>query len=160
LIVQVDSIDSVRMAKDALAKVLKRRHGGAEDFEVVAPLEILEQSQRAQDIFNLVMALIAGLSLVVGGIGIMNIMQATVTERTREIGVRRALGATRQDILIQFLMEALVISVTGGLAGIALGIGISRLVSAVLGWATLTTLGAILLAFGVSAAVGILFGMF
>ena len=160
LIVQVDSVDDVRLAKDAIAKVLTRRHGGQEDCEVVAPLEILEQSQRAQEIFNLVMALIAGLSLVVGGIGIMNIMLATVTERTREIGVRRALGATRSDIMVQFLMEALVIAVTGGLAGIALGIGIARLVRAVLGWATLTTLSSIVLAFGVSAAVGILFGLF
>jgi putative ABC transport system permease protein len=160
LIVQVDRPESVRMAKTLIAKVLRRRHGKAEDFEVVAPLEILEQSQRTQDIFNLVMALIAGLSLVVGGIGIMNIMLATVTERTREIGVRRALGASREDILIQFLMEALVISVTGGLLGIALGVGISWLVHFALGWATLTTVWAIVLAFGVSAAVGILFGLF
>jgi len=106
------------------------------------------------------MALIAGLSLVVGGIGIMNIMLATVTERTQEIGVRRAVGATSADILIQFLMEATVISVTGGLLGIGLGVSISRVVGAIVGWRTLTTVFSIALAFGVSAVVGIVFGFF
>jgi putative ABC transport system permease protein len=160
LIVQVDSPDRVPAAKTLLSRVLIRRHGGAEDIEVVAPLEILEQSRKAQEIFNLVMALIAGLSLVVGGIGIMNIMLATVTERTREIGIRRALGATASDILIQVLMEATVISLSGGLVGIALGVGIARGVGLVLGWHTVTTLASIGLAFGVSVLVGIVFGFF
>ncbi|MBI4863296.1 MAG: ABC transporter permease [Candidatus Riflebacteria bacterium] len=160
LIVKVDRPQSVAVAKQAITKVLLRRHGQADDFEVVAPLEILEQSKKAQEIFNLVMALIAGLSLVVGGIGIMNIMLATVTERTREIGVRRAMGATQMDILIQFLMEATVISVTGGLLGIVMGVGIARIVGIVLGWRTITTVFSIALAFGVSVVVGILFGLF
>jgi putative ABC transport system permease protein len=160
LIVQVDSTDHVLTAKKLVERILRRRHGQSDDFEIVAPLEVLEQSRRTQEIFNLVMVLIAGLSLVVGGIGIMNIMLVSVRERTREIGLRRAVGATQPDILAQFLMEAIVISVAGGLMGIVVGMAISACVGALLGWPTVTTVASILMAFGVSAGVGVLFGLF
>ncbi len=160
MIVQVDRMENLLEAKKVVSRILRRRHSGIEDFEVIVPLEILQQSKAAQDTFNLVMALIAGLSLLVGGIGIMNIMLANVTERTREIGIRRALGASRHDILLQFLLEAVVLCVAGGLAGIVLGQGIAWAVRWFLHWEVITTLASVVLAFTVSSAVGIVFGFF
>ncbi len=160
VIVQVQSMEILLPAKRIIAKVLKRLHRDREDFELIVPLEILEQSRKTQDIFNLVMALIASLSLLVGGIGIMNIMLASVTERTREIGIRRSLGASQRDILGQFLVEATMISLTGGLLGIIGGFAMAQAVRLFLGWETVTTLSSIVLAVGVSCAVGVIFGFF
>jgi len=147
-------------ARDIVRSMIRRRHSEIDDFEIQVPLEILQQSQKTQQLFNLVMALIAGISLLVGGIGIMNIMLASVNERTREIGVRRALGASKRDIVVQFLVEATLISILGGLIGIVAGVGISWLIAFYTGWTTAVPLSAVLLAFFVSISVGIIFGSF
>jgi putative ABC transport system permease protein len=160
VVLEVESTDQLRAVDGLLRSLLKRRHRGVEDTEVVIPLDILRQSQRTQEIFNLVMAMIAGLSLLVGGIGIMNIMLANVSERTREIGVKRAIGASANEVMGEFLIEAIALSVLGGLLGIVLGWSISAAVSYGLGWETYVTPGAVLFAFGVSAGVGITFGFF
>ncbi len=147
-------------ARDAVMAILKRRHQGVEDLESQVPLEILQQSQKTQNLFNLVMALIAGISLLVGGIGIMNIMLASVNERTREIGVRRALGASKKDIVVQFLVEASLISVSGGIIGIFAGALLSYGISVYTGWVTVIPLTSVFIAFFVSITVGIVFGSF
>jgi len=143
-----------------IRQVLDRRHGGIEDFEIVVPESLLRQTEKTQQIFNIVMGAIAGLSLLVGGIGIMNIMLATVLERTREIGVRRAVGATRQDIMRQFLIEAVMICLLGCIIGLALGLVISKAISFYAGWATIVSIFSIILAVGVSTTVGIIFGLY
>lgn len=147
-------------AAGAIRELLSRLHGGAEDYELVVPEALLEQSRRTQRLFNIVMGCIAGISLLVGGIGIMNIMLATVLERTREIGVRRATGARRLDIRTQFLIESFTISVLGGLAGTVVGVAIARIVAAYAGWPTVVTLGSVVLATGVSLAVGLASGLY
>lgn len=157
---QVKAPEYLTPARQALAQILHRRHYGLADTEIVVPTELLEQSQATQRLFNLVMACIAGLSLLVGGIGIMNIMLASVTERTRQIGIRRAVGATPGDILVLFLLESLLISLLGGVLGIGVGIGIAQLVSVLAGWKTVVSVAAIFLSFGVSSAVGIFFGLY
>jgi putative ABC transport system permease protein len=149
-----------RVAARAIDRLLSQLHGGAEDYELVVPEALLEQSRRTQRLFNLVMGSIAGISLLVGGIGITNIMLATVLERTREIGVRRAVGARRRDILEQFLVESFAISALGGLAGIAVGLGIARAIAAAAGWPTVVTAWSILLATGVAMAAGIVSGIY
>jgi putative ABC transport system permease protein len=141
-------------------QVLRRRHAGVEDYEIVVPESLLRQSQKTQQIFNIVMGAIAGLSLLVGGIGIMNIMLATVLERTREIGVRRAVGAKRNDIMRQFLLEAVVICLLGCTIGLAVGYIISRAISFYADWPTIVSIFSIVLAVGVSTAVGIIFGIY
>jgi putative ABC transport system permease protein len=143
-----------------VARVLERRHSGVSDYDILVPEALLRQSQKTQRIFTLVMGAIAGLSLLVGGIGIMNIMLATVLERTSEIGVRRAVGATRRDIRVQFLAEAVVICLLGCAIGLMLGQGISRLISFYAHWPTVVSLFSILLATGVSSLVGIVFGLY
>lgn len=158
--VEVKSTDCLSFAKNVITSILKRRHSDIDDFEVIVPLEVLEQSKKAVEIFNLVMVLIASLSLIVGGIGIMNIMLATVTERTREIGLRRAIGATARLILFQFVAEATIISVIGGCIGILCGLFISYGVSVYTGWSTYTTGGSILLSFSFSVFTGIFFGYY
>ncbi len=160
LYVEVKSTDCLAFAKNMISSILKRRHFGVDDFEIIVPLEVLEQSKKAVEIFNLVMVLIASLSLIVGGIGIMNIMLATVTERTREIGLRRAIGATAKIILFQFVAEATIISVIGGVIGIFCGLVISYGVSFYTGWSTYTTGGSILLSFSFSVFTGIFFGYY
>lgn len=130
------------------------------DFEIQVPLELLRQAESEKRIWNLVLGSIAGISLLVGGIGIMNIMLATVTERTREIGIRRALGARRRDIIAQFLIESTVLSATGGLFGILLGVALPWFVNRVAGIETVIQGWTILLAFGISVAVGIIFGVY
>ncbi len=154
-----DSTDLLA-ARDTVMRILKRRHRGVNDLEALVPLEMLRQSQKTQELFNQVMAFIAGLSLLVGGIGIMNIMLATVNERTREIGVRRALGATRRDIVGQFLTEAALISLLGGLIGIGVGIALSHGIAWVTGWTTVIPLEAVVVAFVVSLSTGLIFGIF
>lgn len=157
---QVSAPEFLAPAKIAIEEILKRRHYKVPDYEIIVPTELLEQSQQTQRLFNLVMACIAGLSLLVGGIGIMNIMLASVTERTRQIGIRRAIGATPGDILIFFLLESLLISLIGGIIGIVVGIAISQVVTFAAGWKTIVSLPSIALSFGVSSVVGIFFGLY
>ena len=160
LSLQISAPEFLVPAREAITKILKRRHYNVDDFEIIVPTELLEQSQQTQRLFNLVMGCIAGLSLLVGGIGIMNIMLASVTERTRQIGIRRAVGATPGDILIFFLLESLLISLIGGLIGIVVGIGISQIVTMAAGWQTIVSVASIVLSFGVSSVVGIFFGLY
>lgn len=159
-IVQVaDNSYSVAIA-EIISRMLERRHNQVVDFEIIVPELLLQQEQRTRRIFNIVLASIASISLLVGGIGIMNIMLASVVERYREIGVRRAVGAKRQDIQLQFLTEALAISITGGFVGIALGIGFSYLVEVTAGIHSIVTIGSILISFGVATLIGVVFGYF
>jgi putative ABC transport system permease protein len=140
--------------------ILDVAHRGAGDFTIVSPAELLAEQRRTQRIFEMVMVAIASISLLVGGIGIMNIMLASVLERTREIGVRRAIGARQRDVVRQFLIETTIISLTGGVAGIVLGVGLSQLIGVLAGWSTIVTTSSIVLAFGVSVAIGIVFGLY
>jgi putative ABC transport system permease protein len=153
------ALDTIPTA-DIVRSLLNVAHRDAGDFSVIAPAELLAQQQRTQHIFDLVMVAIASISLLVGGIGIMNIMLASILERTREIGIRRALGARQRDVIRQFLVEAVLISLLGGLIGIAFGFGISRLIALLAGWSTVTTLSSIVLAFAFSVSVGLLFGIY
>ena len=157
---QVTDSKYIKEVSNLITTSLNRRHNGVEDFEMVIPEELLRQSQKTQRIFNIVMGCIAGISLLVGGIGIMNIMLATVTQRTREIGIRRAIGASRRDILGQFLIECLIISIIGGLIGVLLGVGLGQLITFYAKWTTIVSIKAIVMAFGISAAVGIIFGTY
>jgi len=129
------------------------------DFEITVPELLLKQEQRTKTIFNIVLGAIASISLVVGGIGIMNIMLASVLERIREIGVRRAVGATQRDILLQFLSEAVLISVAGGVAGIVVGAALSAVIERVAGIATIVSWLSVVVAFGVAISVGLAFGI-
>jgi putative ABC transport system permease protein len=140
--------------------ILDVAHRGAGDFTIVSPAELLAEQRRTQRIFEMVMVAIASISLLVGGIGIMNIMLASVLERTREIGVRRAIGARQKDVVRQFLIETTIISLTGGVAGILLGVAMSQLIGVLAGWSTIVTTSSIVLAFGVSVAIGIVFGLY
>jgi putative ABC transport system permease protein len=140
--------------------LLDRLHGGADDYTITVPEALLQQSQKTQRLFDVVMGAIAGISLLVGGIGIMNIMLATVLERTREIGVRRAMGARQVDIRNQFFIEAFAVTVTGGVLGIVMGLAIAKGVAAYAGWKTIVTFWSIALSVGVSAAVGLAFGSY
>lgn len=148
------------LAAASLNHLLSRRHGGEQDFDVVVPADLLAQHQRTQNIFNIVMACVAGISLLVGGIGIMNIMLATILERTGEIGLLRALGARQRDIARQFLLESMVISATGGVIGIAMGMLLALVIATAAGWPVAWSPFAILLSLGVCMAVGIGFGLY
>ena len=158
--IQVDEPEHVDDVARLIRNVLARVHHGAKDYEVIVPSELLKQSQQTQNVFNIVMGSIAGISLLVGGIGIMNIMLATVTERTREIGIRRAIGASQRMILLQFLIETLVLTLVGGGLGILLGVGGASLISVFAGWRTVISFQTILLAFSISATIGIAFGLY
>jgi putative ABC transport system permease protein len=151
--------DSMETANIVRA-ILNATHKDAGDFTVVVPADLLEQRRRTQFIFSVVMICIAGISLLVGGIGIMNIMLATVLERTREIGIRRAIGARQSDIVRQFLTEAVLISIVGGLIGIGFGFSLSKIIAAAAGWSTVVTISSIAVAFGVSVGIGLLFGIY
>ena len=143
-----------------ISSMMGSMHNQIDDFSMVVPERLLQQSRQTQRIFNLVMGAIASISLLVGGIGIMNIMLASVLERTNEIGLRRAVGARRRDISRQFLLEAIAISMSGATLGILLGYAISKSVSAYAGWPTIITAPSILLGVGVSASVGLIFGIY
>jgi putative ABC transport system permease protein len=140
--------------------LLNDSHKEAGDFTIVVPAELLAQQRRTQRIFEMVMVAIASISLLVGGIGIMNIMLASILERTREIGVRRAVGARRREIVRQFLLEATLISCAGGLIGVVTGFALSRLIGYLAGWTTIVSGASIVLAFTVSVAVGLVFGVY
>jgi len=160
LTVTVTDLKYVSAVTKLVERVLQRRHYGVLDYEIVVPESLLRQTEKTQQIFNIVMGAIAGISLLVGGIGIMNIMLATVLERTREIGVRRAVGATRQDIMRQFLIEAVVICLTGCVVGIIVGLVLAKAISFYADWPTIVSPYSILLAAGVSTAVGVVFGAY
>jgi putative ABC transport system permease protein len=157
---QMKSSADVPGAAALVRGILDVAHRGAGDFTIVSPAELLAEQRRTQRIFEMVMVAIASISLLVGGIGIMNIMLASVLERTREIGVRRAIGARQRDVVRQFLIETTIISLTGGVAGILLGVALSQLIGVLAGWSTIVTTGSIVLAFGVSVAIGIVFGLY
>jgi putative ABC transport system permease protein len=159
IVMQVESERQTVEAARVVRGVLNRRHGGMPDYEVAIPAELIRQSQRTQRVFNIVMGAIASISLIVGGIGIMNIMLATVTQRAREIGIRRCVGATRGDIIRQFLLETLVITSIGGLLGIALGVAMADLISRYAEWQTIVQSQAVVLALAVSVATGLVFGL-
>jgi len=158
LIVQVEESEQLELTTKIIKKLLLRRHQNVTDFELKVPELLLKQEQRTKDIFNIVLGAIASISLIVGGIGIMNIMLASVMERIREIGVRMATGARKKDIIFQFLSEATIISVSGGLIGILLGVLLSKGVMQATDILTIISWDSILISFGVSASVGILFG--
>jgi len=151
--------DSPKIA-EVVRGVLNTSHHNGGDFSIVVPAQLLAEQRRTERLFNTVMVAIASISLLVGGIGIMNIMLASILERTREIGVRRAVGARQMDIVRQFVVEAILISFAGGLLGIFFGFGMSRLIAWLAGWSTIVTAGSILLAFLVSISVGLIFGTY
>jgi putative ABC transport system permease protein len=160
IVVRIEEGRSPQATAIAIRRLLQRIHGGEDDFELVVPEALLDQSRRTQRMFNIVMGCIAGISLLVGGIGITNIMLATVLERTREIGIRRAVGARRAEIRSQFIIEAFTISVLGGLAGVAMGVIIAQVVAASAGWETVVTAQSILLSTSVSMAAGLISGIY
>lgn len=157
--VQVENTAQVLPTRDVLEVLMGRFHG-KKDYQVIVPLELLRQAAQTKRIFSIVLGSIAAISLLVGGIGIMNIMLATVSERTREIGIRRALGAKRRDIIFQFLSETVMLTMAGGMLGIILGALIPFLVTYFAQMPTVITATALLLSFGISAAIGVAFGMY
>jgi len=159
IIVQVEETEQLTTTTEILSRMLMRRHMEVKDFEITVPELLLKQQQRTKDVFNFVLGAIAGISLIVGGIGIMNIMFATVMERIKEIGIRLALGAKKADIIAQFLSEAILISVSGGLIGVFLGVLFSKLIMKFAGILTIISPGSIIVAFGVSAMIGVIFGI-
>ena len=158
IILQVKETEQLGITANIVKKMLLRRHSGLYDFEVTIPELLLKQQQRTKKVFNIVLGAIAGISLIVGGIGIMNIMLASVMERIREIGTRQAIGASRKDIVAQFLAESTLISISGGIIGIILGVILSKIITAVFDIKTIISFFSIFIAFGVSALVGIMFG--
>ncbi len=159
IVVQVEETEQLEPTTEVLSRMLHRRHYEVKDYEITVPELLLKQQQRTKDIFNIVLGAIASISLVVGGIGIMNIMFATVMERIKEIGIRLALGAKKADIIAQFLSEAILISVSGGFIGVILGVILSKLITQFADILTIVSPLSVLVAFGVSAAVGIVFGL-
>ena len=158
IILQVKETEQLGVTANIVKRLLLRRHSGLYDFEVTIPELLLKQQQRTKKVFNIVLGAIAGISLIVGGIGIMNIMLASVMERIREIGTRQAIGASRKDIVAQFLAESTLISISGGIIGIVLGVVLSKIITAVFDIKTIISFFSIFIAFGVSALVGIMFG--
>ena len=160
IIVQIGPEAEIKEQASTISNLMSVMHRYVDDYSIVVPEKLLEQNQKTQGIFNVVMGAIASISLLVGGIGIMNIMLASVLERTNEIGLRRAIGAKKMDIRMQFMAEAVAISLAGGIIGVALGYGISRAVAVFSGWSTIITAGSIGLSFGVSSIIGLVFGIY
>ena len=162
--VQAESEEAIDQVQADITSLLRSRHrlgpGTPDNFTVRNLSAVMATAAETTQTITLLLGNIAAISLLVGGIGIMNIMLVSVTERTREIGIRKALGATYYNILLQFLIEAVVIGVTGGLIGVALGIGASLAISAVLGWNTVVSVFSVLVAFGFSVVVGLFFGLY
>lgn len=159
LVIQVEETNKMQSTAEILTRLLSRKHYEVVDFEIEIPELLLKQQQRTNDIFNYVLGAIAGISLLVGGIGIMNIMLASVLERIKEIGLRLAIGAQKKDIVQQFLFEAIMISVSGGLIGVVLGVTMAFIVSSVADIPTIVSFSSIILSFGVAATVGLIFGI-
>lgn len=158
IVVKVKETSQIAPTSEILQRMMARRHSGVNDFEIKVPELLLKQEQRTKDIFNIVLGAIASISLIVGGIGIMNIMLASVMERTKEIGIRMATGATRKDVVFQFLAEATIISLSGGIIGIFLGLTLAKIIMEVADILTIVSMASIVISFGVSATVGIVFG--
>ncbi len=158
--IRVTREKDVTMIADLINEVLRRKHRNVKDFEIIIPEELLAQARRTQRLFNFVMGSITGISLIVGGIGIMNIMLASVSERTGEIGIRRAVGGTKRDILTQFLIETVIICLVGGLIGIGWGFILAKSISIYTGWKTAFSFISLLMAIGASTLIGLLFGLF
>jgi len=159
VVIQVNETEKLNGVAEVISKILKRRHYNIVDFEITIPELLLKQQQRTKSIFSFVLGAIGGISLLVGGIGIMNIMLASVLERIKEIGLRLSLGAKKNDIIFQFLFEAVMISVSGGLVGIILGILLALGVSYIADIPAIVSFFSIVIAFGVAAAVGMIFGI-
>jgi putative ABC transport system permease protein len=160
LTVKIRNSDELVESAAVIRRIINRRHYNNDDFDIVIPYELLKQEEKERRIYNLVLSSIAAISLLVGGIGIMNIMLATVLERTREIGIRRAVGARKKEIMTQFLLESIGLSLLGGIMGVILGITLSLIVSSFAEFTTKITPLSVVVAFVVSAAVGIIFGTF
>ncbi|MGQ9620989.1 MAG: ABC transporter permease [Bacteroidales bacterium] len=158
IVVQVNETEQLNTTTEVLSRMLLRRHSNVKDFEITVPELLLKQQQRTKDIFNIVLGAIASISLIVGGIGIMNIMFASVMERIKEIGTRMAIGAKKMDIVVQFLSEAVLISISGGFIGIFLGVVMAKIIEKLAGIMTIVSFFSVFIAFGVSAAVGVIFG--
>jgi len=158
IIVQVAETQTLTSTAKVVGKMLLRKHNDVQDFDVSIPELLLKQQQKTKNIFNIVLGAIAGISLIVGGIGIMNIMLASVLERIREIGTRQAIGASRKDIVFQFLSESTLISVSGGLIGIVLGVVLSKIIQTMFDIKTIISIFSIMVSFGVSVFIGIIFG--
>ncbi|MEI7901958.1 MAG: FtsX-like permease family protein, partial [bacterium] len=159
IIVKMRDTAAVEPGSKAIEAVLARFHK-KKDFRVDVPLTLLHEAERTKRTYNIVLGAIAGISLLVGGIGIMNIMLASVTERTKEIGIRRAIGARRSRILVQFLINTCVLSIGGGLVGLLLGVCIPRLITAFTAMPTVVQPYSLVLAFGISVGIGIVFGLY
>jgi len=158
IVVQVHESEQITPTVELLSRMLLRRHSEVKDFEITVPELLLKQQQRTKEIFNIVLGAIAGISLLVGGIGIMNIMFASVMERIKEIGTRMAIGAKKTDIIVQFLSEAVLISVTGGMIGVFLGVLASWLITKIADILTIVSFTSVIVSFFVSATIGIIFG--
>jgi len=159
LVIRVKETELLQSTADVVARILRRRHWDVIDYEVSVPELLIKQQQRTQDLFNYVLGAIAGISLLVGGIGIMNIMLASVLERIKEIGLRRSLGATQGDIVQQFVFEAVFISLIGGVIGVMLGVFLAHMIAQLADIPTIVTTTSIVLSFGVSATIGLIFGI-
>lgn len=159
LTVQVNNSTELKSTAEVISKMLQRKHNGMLDFEITIPINLLKQQQKTKQIFNIVLSIIAGISLLIGGIGIMNIMLASILERTKEIGIIKAIGATKQDIILQFLSESILISLTGGIIGCILGIVGAYILELATGIETIVTMGSILLSFFVATLIGLIFGV-
>lgn len=160
LTIQVTNSNELKATAEVVSKMLKRRHNDVLDYEITIPIQLLKQQQKTKQIFNIVLSIIAGISLLIGGIGIMNIMLASVLERTKEIGIIRAIGATQEDVILQFLTESVLISVGGGIIGIILGIIGAYLIEIFSGIETILSVSSILTSFFIAVLVGLTFGIF
>lgn len=160
IILQIKQSNQMNRALQSVKRVLELSHHGVEDYQVVIPQELFQQASRTHQTFNLVLGSIAAISLLVGGIGIMNIMLANVSERTREIGIRRAVGANKRHIILQFLTETLILTLSGAILGVALGIGVSLLISYLAEWKTIVTAWSVLLSLGMATIVGLCSGLY
>ena len=158
IVAQVYESEQITPTVEVISRMMLRRHSEVNDFEITVPELLLKQQQRTKEIFNIVLGAIAGISLLVGGIGIMNIMFASVMERIKEIGTRMAIGAKKKDIIVQFLAEAVLISVTGGLIGVILGVIASWLITKIADILTIVSFISVIVSFFVSATIGIIFG--